>query len=169
MTRNGISIGTGGRAAIAAPAGRAVLAGLLALGALPGGAVAQASGVHSQSLAAQGHRPALRRHLRMAEGATGAQVAYFNDVMTGGMECPPGATGDEGCLHWDGLASYFEVTLEGVTETDAIELKKGVVAAVLAVCPTANAPVPAPAGVEVIGAHLYRIAAACPPIDARGM
>ncbi|MFD2172507.1 hypothetical protein [Rhodobacter lacus] len=144
-------------------------------GKIGGGAVALALGLcpalagpHPKSLANEGHDPALSRHIRMMEGATGAQVTYFNRIMTGGVDCPPGAVDNAGCLHWDGLTAYFEVTLEGVTERDTLELKKGVISAIEAVCPSSRDLKLRAADVTEIESYFYRIEAACPVIDARG-
>ncbi|PTV97608.1 hypothetical protein C8J27_101725 [Rhodobacter aestuarii] len=123
---------------------------------------------HPQSEGARGHEPALNRHIRMKEGATGAQVQYFNNIITGGMECPEGSTNDEGCIYWDGWRNVFEVTLEGVTETDETELKLGVISAIGAACPGAEGFLADAAHVQVFDGHFYTLEANCPKIDAKG-
>ncbi|SOC10313.1 hypothetical protein [Rhodobacter maris] len=144
------------------------------IGKIGGGAAALAFGLvpafaepQANSLVHEGYVPALSRHIRMMEGASGAVVAYFNDIMTGGVECPEGAVGNAGCLYWDGFTAYFEVTLEGVTETDALELKKGVISAIEAVCPSAKGLGLKASDVAEMAPHFYRIEAFCPAIETR--
>lgn len=122
-----------------------------------------------RSYAAQGYTPALVRHLRMREGVSGAEVRYFNTVMTGGQHCVTTPNDTVDCLNWDGLLSAFEVAYEGVTEPALRELQKGVVAAVLAVCPSAKGPALDPDAAQQIAPGLFRLVASCPEIDARGM
>lgn len=146
----GISIGKIGAAA-------------LVLGCLP--ACAQD---HPQSLVQDGHPMPIDRHIRMKEGATGAQVRYFNRIMTGGQECVTTPNNTVECLQWDGLTAFFEVTLEGVTEPDPLELRKGAIAAIEAVCPSAKGLGLQPHDLTEVDTHFWRIEAGCPETDAKG-
>lgn len=133
----------------------------LVLGCLP--ACAQD---HPQSLTMAGYPMPIERHIRMKEGATGALVRYFNRIMTGGQECTTTPNNTVECLNWDGLTSFFEVTLEGVTETDALELRKGAIAAIEAVCPSTIGMGLRAADLTEVDTHFYRLEAGCPAADA---
>ncbi|MBZ4023907.1 hypothetical protein CKO11_15760 [Rhodobacter sp. TJ_12] len=123
---------------------------------------------HPQSEGARGHTPALNRHIRMKEGATGAQVQYFNNIVTAGWDCPEGAVDGEGCIEWFGERTVFEVTLEGVTETDMQELKLGVLSAIQAACRGAEGYFADVDHVVAHGDQFYTLEAHCPKIDAKG-
>ena len=112
--------------------------------------------------------PQINRHIRMKEGATGAQVLYFNHVPDMGLECPEGSTNPDECLEWYGERSVFEVTLEGVTETDLRELQLGVLAAIAVACPSGKHQLGAPEDVAVYEGHFYTLDATCPAIDVKG-
>ena len=122
---------------------------------------------HPQSLTMVGYPMPIDRHIRMKEGATGAQVRYFNRIMTGGQECVTTPNNTVECLNWDGLTSFFEVTLEGVTEQDPLELRKGAIAAIEAACPSAKNSGLQPDDLTEVDRHFWRIEAGCPAADAQ--
>ncbi|MGD9918090.1 MAG: hypothetical protein AB7U46_08735 [Paenirhodobacter sp.] len=106
-------------------------------------------------------------HIRMKEGATGAQVYYFDFLLTGGIECSDPIK-LKNCVDWAGEKSVFEVALEGVTETDATELKKGVLSAISGACRSADvASVPLDK-VEEIAPNYWSVDLQCPEFSGRG-